>query len=448
MRGIRRGVRRWFWIVFVALPLAGWACLNLWLASPPGRNWIAGKIHHRTGLETRIGGASVSPWNGVRLHHVELLQPPPLRTAVKEPLAGIKSIRLIPVWRSWLSGNHELQSIEIDSPQLTIPLELIADLARSQTPATPPPVAAVTPGPATPPAPLPETPAIPPAAPQTPPQVPTTPLQPTFRVYLENASIRLISASSGKSWFQVSGISGSIPIAGSPADSTLRVASVEIAGRKTLADLKTQLNWTPPLLSLNPFETEIQGIKFTLAGKIAMLSGLPLQIEAQAPKQKPPPIQLPADGQAGADAVAANARFRGLLTSPGTWQGDLVVETLSPFARIGKFDAKFDRGGAVTVLRGGLLSCVDARLIGDDLSFLGNATLLADGRAAAVLRMVAPPENATSIASRVFPDIGQSPALTDLGSPQRVAFDLEAFGNISQIFLRLGRNGPVVELKQ
>ena len=62
--------------------------------------------------------------------------------------------------------------------------------------------------------------------------------------------------------------------------------------------------------------------------------------------------------------------------------------------------------------------------------------------------MVAAPESVTAIAGRVFPTCPQPPALTPLSTPQRAAFDLEAFGNIRQVFLRLGREGPIVELKR
>jgi hypothetical protein len=264
---------------------------------------------------------------------------------------------------------------------------------------------------------------------------------------LKNASFTLLAASTGKPWFDVSGLNGAIPLSGNAAESVLRVGSLRIADNPVLTDLEAVLDWRFPFLSLKALETEIRGVKLNLAGKLALLSGLPLQIEAQMPKQKPAPVSLPGDAHAEAESIAANARFRGLLLAPGTWQGDLVAEVISPSANIAGHDAKFDRGSAVTVLRGGMLSCIDARLIGDDLSLLGNATLLADGRAAAVLRLVAPPENVTAIVNRAFPDMPQPPPLTDLSTPQRAAFDVEAFGNLQQMFLRLGRNGPVMELK-
>jgi hypothetical protein len=452
MRGNRRGIRRWFWIILVlaALPFAAAVLANLWLASTPGCHWVAAKIQHRTGLEARIGGASVWPWSGVTLLNVELLQPVALRPAVSEPLARISTMRLTPDWPSWLHGKRELRAAALDSPRFVVPVEMLADLAKSQAP---PATAAPTIAPAAPPfvgppAPVPAAPAaLPPTAtPEAAPKLPAIVLPPTSWLHLKNASFTLFSAASGKPWFEVSGVSGSIPVAGSPARSALLVRTIHAGASETLTDLNVSLDWTAPRLSLKPVETEIRGLKLILAAQLAMLSGLPLQIEAQLPRQPLASFPLRDNGHAEAEAIAVNARFRGLLLAPGSWQGDLIAEALAPSASLAGHDAKFDRGSAVTVLRGGILSCVDARLIGDELSFLGNATLLADGRAAAALRMVAPPESAAAIAARVFPDIAQAPSLTPLSTPQRAAFDVEASGNIRRMFLRIGREGPIVEL--
>jgi hypothetical protein len=447
-RGNRRGFRRRFLIALAALPLVLWLAGNVWLASPFGRTWIAGKIQHRTGLETRIGGASVTPWDGVCIRGIELLQPPPLRLAVKDPLARFTSIRLRPVWSSWLRGNREWRAVELETPKLVIPIELLADLARSQAPAAPaaPPVAAAAPVPVPPPATAPAAPPSPPVVPEVPPQAPTLPLPPTAWVHLKNGSFTVVSAMSGKSWLAISAVTGSIPVAGSSAQSTLRLGAVHLTGSEVLTDLKLPLAWQSPLLTVPPFETEIHGFKIKVAGKTGLLGGIPIQLEMQAPKQQPDSFPLPANGQATAESIAGNLRFHGLLLAPGSWQGDLVAEAHAPSAKFAGHDAKFDRGSAVVVLRGGIVSCVDARLIGDDLSLLGNATLLTDGRLAAALRLVAPPDSASAIANRVFPN-AQPPALTPLSTPQRAAFDLEAFGNIRQVFLRIGREGPVVELK-
>ena len=448
--GKRRGFRRWRWLILVlpALPLLGFFLSNLLLLTPPARGWIATKIGKATGLETRVGGASWSPWNGVSLSDVRLQQPPALRSAIPAPLASIHTVSMAPVWRAWLRGRLEVRSISLDTPALTVPIELLAHLSGSQSPATPPvaavappPVIAANPAATSPPA------ATPPAvAPPKPPAPPLTPPQPTGWLHLKNASFSLVSVGRKNALLEISKTTGSLPIAGDPAQAVFKIGSITADGNPVFNDLSATLDWKNPLLSLNPVELEYQGCKFLLAGKIARLSGLPIQIEARLPKQPLPSFRLPLNGHANAESVAVNAAFRGLLLAPGTWQGDVVAEALAPSLNIAGHDAKFDKGGAITVLRGGMLSCVDARLIGDELSLLGNATLLANGNAAGVLRIVAPPGNVENIVKGAFPNI-QSVPITPLNTPQRAAFDLEAFGNISQLFLRLGKDGPIVNLK-
>jgi hypothetical protein len=450
-RGNRRGIRRKAIVILVALVLLALLGPNLWLASPFGRSWIAGKIQARIGLETRVGGASISPWSGITVSHIELLQPPPLRAAVPQPLARIAFIHLSPVWRAWLRGRLELTSISFDSPELVVPVELLADVARTRAQATQslPAVAAAEPSPpqATPVPPAADT---PPAPAQTPAPAQAQPVlaTPTGWIRLQNASFTLISASSGKRWFHTDGISGSIPVSGGPAESPLRIGSVNVAEQSVLTDIGMTLDWRAPLLAVKPFESEIEGLKFVMAGKIGLVAGLPMQFEAQFPEQSPQKLPLPSGMEAKVASINANARFRGLLLAPGTWQGDLVTGVVAPSARIGAFDATFDRGSAVTVLRGGVISCVDARLIGDELSFLGNATLLSDGRAAAALRMVAPPASIEAIVGRTFTQLPQPFSITPLSTPQRAAFDLTVFGNLQQLYLRMGGEGPVMQLRR
>jgi hypothetical protein len=450
----RRGFRRWKWLLLAppALAAFGFMLSNLLLLTPWARGWIAAKIERQTGLETRVAGASWSPWGGASLHGVELQQPAALRAAIASPLARIDTLQVAPVWRAWLRGRLEVRSISLDTPRLVIPLELLSYLTQSKTPqpptppqppvaaAAPPPVAAVIP-PAAPPQPPPVA-----ATPPPPPPLPAPPPQPTGWIHLKNASFSIVSVRSKTPLFEIRKISGSLPIAGDPAQSVLEIPSVSFAGNPTFTNLSPTLEWKPPVLSLRPLELEFHGCKFLIAGKIGSLTGLPLQLEAKLPKQALSAVTLPFDGRLDSEAIAMNFGFRGLLLAPPTWQGDFVAESQATSLRVAGHEVKFDRGGVVTVLRGGRLSCVDARLIGDELSLLGNATLLADGRAAAALRLVAPPANLEGMVKRAFPTL-ESPSLTPLGTPQRSAFDLEAFGKISQLFLRLGRDGPIMNLK-
>jgi len=245
----------------------------------------------------------------------------------------------------------------------------------------------------------------------------------------------------------ISGVNAAIPIAGRAAESSLDIASISLADQAPLTALHATINWTAPVLALKPLTSAVHGCQFTIAAKLAILSNLPVQIEAQVPRQQLSSFPLPAGGHASSASIAADVRFRGLLLAPGTWYGDFVAEANSPSASIAGHQAKFDRGRAITILRGGLLSCLDARLIGDDLSLLGNATLLADGRLAAALRVVAPPETAAAIINHMFPNSSPAAVLSPLTTPQRAAMDVAAFGNLSRIFLQLGKDGPIMEVK-
>lgn len=453
----RRGIRRWWWVplVIVILPVGLFLLSNLALSSPWGCRWIAAKIERRIGLEARLASTAWSPWSGVTLRSLELLQPPPLRTAVPESLLKIQEVRLTPVWRAWLRGRIEIQAITLDRPRVVFPVELISHFAKSSPPAAPapappsgapsppPPPVAAQPGPTTPPSPAP-----PPTEVAKVPPVPTGPSRPTGWLHLKDASFTLVHAGSQRRALDLSAISGSIPIAGDNAQSTLEFDRISAMGVEIIPPFKASLDWTAPRLTLKPLDVEVLGYACKFAGQVGMFSNLPIAIEAQLPRQVLKPIHLPWNGQAFAEGIAANARFRGLAFAPGTWQGELIAESAAPTVRIAEQEAKFDRGRSVTVLRGGAISCVDARLISDQLSLLGNATVLVDGRLAAAARVVAPPDTAGAIANRLFPNVPGTRPLTALSTPQRVAFDLEALGNFNQLFLRLGKDGPVINFKR
>lgn len=445
----RRGFRRWTWLIpaVLTLPVFAFLLSNLWLATPWSCHWIAGKIQNHTGLDTRVGGASWSPWNGISVQSIEILQPPVLRAVIKKPLASIATVKIAPAWRAWLHGHLEIRSITIDSPQIVLPIELLSHLsAHPQAPASPMPNAPTIPQiPAqpTPPS-LPV--AVPPVA-QLPPNPATNPAPPpTAWLHLTNASIALVSANKSQSLVEISQINAALPIAGGPVQSRIKIGSITCSDKQLASNLSAPLDWKSPVLSLMPVSLEFSPFKILIAGKIAIVDGLPIQLEFQLPQQSLPETQLPLGCHVSADSIASNFAMRGLLAAPSTWQATLVAETHGPVIQLRGRTEKFDRGSAVTVLRGGQLSCVDARLISDNFSLLGNATLLADGRVAGVLRAVAPPASLIAVVPEIFPQIG-TPSLTALSTPQRSAFDLEAFGDLGHLFLRLGENGPIVNLK-
>ena len=276
---------------------------------------------------------------------------------------------------------------------------------------------------------------------------PPLPLIPTAWLHLKNASFTLIHANSKQVLLEISNTRGAIPIAGNSAKSHLTIGAISAVGQQVASSLSATLDWKSPQLSIDPLAIKLGDYPFLIAAKFATVSGFPLQIEAKLPPHPLAKLKIPFGGQIEAETIAADLRFRGLLLVPATWQGDSVVKSTSIRLQVSSHEAKFDRASAITILRGGVVSCIDARLIGDEISLLGNATLLADGRLAGAARVVATPETATSVARQAFPMMKETPLLTPLSTPQRSAFDLEASGTIQQLFLRLGKDGPIVEFK-
>jgi hypothetical protein len=483
--GKRSGFRHWRQIVSI-LPLLAvllFLAANLIISGPWLRQRAIAIVERKFKLPAEIGGITWTPWGGVAIHRLAVLQPAPLRSSMPEPLLSIAEIRFTPTWKALLKRRFEVERLTLDTPRLYLPIEIMAELLKDTTVAAPPPLIAAAPAPASPitaepthaatpteqaapqPAsPTPTEPAAPtaptpseptpsepaPSEPATvkpppPPPPAASALPPTQWVDLKNASCVIVSAKKGVSLATISGVSGSIPVYGQSAESTLTTQSISIGAISTKSELSTKISWAYPIFSIAPFETQFGDYKCLFSAKLAALPRLPLQIEAQFSPQRLEEITLPLDMRLAAESIAAIGRFRGLMLSPSTWDGDFRTELKSAILNVADQVTHFDHGGAITLLRGGILSCVDARLVGDNLSILGNGTLVADGRVAAVARVVSHRETVESIANRIFSQVPGPRALTELNTPQRVAFDLQAAGTLSQLLIRLGNGGPIIK---
>lgn len=444
----RRGFRRWMrWLaaVILLLPFVAFGLSNLALGSSWGRDWLSSKIQSRTTLETTIGGASWSPWNGVTFRDIRMEQPAALQPTIPEPLIRISKIQVVPVWKAVAKGHLDIRSIRLTSPKVVLPLEIISHFAPpapSPSPTSPttesrPPVTA---GPVTPPDSPP-----PPTQQDPPPPLPiATPTTPTDFIHLENASFALVLSGSPAPIFEATEINGSLPVAGRDAESALVFPIIRLLGGDTIRDLRLPLQWRKPFLTVPSTDTTIAGLKSKIGARLGIVSGLPLALDIHAADQPITPLDLPGGHRFSAKTVSANTRFRGLVLAPQTWQADFITAASKPVIRTDGNETAFDQARTITVLRGGTLSCIDARISGDDVSLLGNATVLSNGKVAAVLRVVAPPETAVSISSRLFPGVNARPVLSAMSTPQRVALDIEASGTLGDLRIHLGKNGPLV----
>ena len=456
----RRGCRWLLWTagVLLALPFVIFALSNLLLCSPWGRGRIERKIQALTGQEAYIGSASWSPWNGASLYSVKILQPQPLRPYIQQPMVSAERLNIVPVWKSWLRGKRSISSITMESPRLVLAIEAISSAIKvpgeSGIPAPAQASASFAEGPPPLNPPVGTTPRGPDiriassTIPDFPPDERTPQITgiPTSWLNVRTASLQLVSAQAGKSLLEVSHISGRIPFSGDPATSSLQVGKLAVMEQAQPQPLKLEFSWNLPVLALSRLEIPLGKQKVIFAAKLAKRPGIPMEWQLQVPLQPLVKIPLPRATQIEAESVRFQGRFLGALTAPATWSGDFLAEVKGLHGTLGGREFSFDKGQALTFLRGHILSCLDARLVGEEISLLGNATLLADGRAAGVMRFVATPESIQAITNHFFPGISPPPVTSPLGTPQRVAFDLHTFGRIGDMYLQLGQDGPLVRM--
>lgn len=443
----RRRLGIWLWrlaALALLVPPLVFGASNLWLASKWGREAVASRISRRCGLETRIGGASWSPWNGITVRDLTLLQPEALRGQVSAPMLEIGSLRVRPVWREWAGRRFTVSEVIVERPRLVLTVEILSHLASRMQPPAAPPLASAEPaeaGPAVPPQ-APTVPDAPPAAPAPPPQpAPAAPAEetaPTAWLRVKSAAVLLQSASSGTVWLETSGVDAAVPLGGAPANGEVAAAVLTVAGRDILTNMRIPLHWRAPVLATEPGNLRVAGLDVRCAAQVAFQPGLPVYIAAELPRQALPATEGPGGVVAQAREVSLQARFLGGLLVPGSWQGDLLGNASGIGLRHPSRTLEFDTARCAAVIRGGMLACPDFRLLGEDLSLLGNGMLLADGRLAAVLRVAAPPDTAAALARHAFPGLANDPKPVPLSTPQRAALDLTLDGTLREPVLRLG----------
>lgn len=433
----------WLLLGTFILPIAGCALSNLFLLSPKGREYIASRIAARIRLETSVQGTTWSPWNGITIHGLRIEQPQELQEEISLPLLAIKSIRLEPVWTQLLRKRLDLKSIDLVEPDFTLPIELLSmipaippemdravvgspDLAMNQ-----PSAELKTPSPQ-PPSTIPRVSEQEPTPPEpktketkTTPEIST----PTRFIDLKDARFRIVTTMSESPLYEVLGLGGKIPFAGTDTKTRLVTGAISTLGNQIADEMEIPLDWRAPALTAGPIDGEVFGFDATAGIQLGLTQGLPLQVIASIPEQRDKEIAFSESTGVKLGLAGGQGVFRGLLLYPGSWQGQAIFRSTGIDAKhLGK-ESHFDSGHAVFIYRNGALNCADARVNGEETSLLSNATLLSDGRAAANLRVVASPEILTGFARFTDPT-GSQPHFTPLHTPQRAALDLQIFGRL------------------
>lgn len=448
----RRIKRLGFGVLAIAVlgPPLAFGISNLLLMSPWGRSFVAVRIQRTIRLDNSVQGCTWSPWNGFTVYGLLIQQPDRLRKATPTPMLSAEAIRVHPDWRALLEKRIRIRGIEVRKPELTVPVELFSQIPDT-TPSEPtaavlPPDLALAeqPGGANPAAPsdvtapprnqIPQPGAAPAAKPETTPaRAAVAVTEPTVWVTFTDAKVGIVSAMSKEPLCRISRINGGLPIGGRNSKSELLLEGIGVLGNSIPDALRIPIKWQTPVLGIGAFDTQILGIDCKLEAKIGLTTGFPFLIGGVLPKQDGREIVVSETIRAKLGSVAGQSRCEGFLLAPGSWQGKSMLQAISIDAEYPGSKAFFSHGQGLVMFQRGVLRCLDARLVGENVSLLGNGMALGDGRFAANLRIVAAPESLAAISAHTRTD-SSPPQLTPLSTPQRAALDMRTFGFPGRVY--------------
>jgi hypothetical protein len=440
----KRRWRKWLGLAVLALAVLGlplaFGVSNLFLLSPMGRDFVAGRIQRTIQLETSVRGSTWSPWNGFTVYGLVIKQPPPLRKAVSAPILNAETIRIHPDWRALAKRRLAIRRIEIRKPDGAVAIELLSQIPRAPVDpaiAAKPPELAVADTPRD--LPTPAAPGIPPAAlaPVEKPETVAPPIvtTPTVWISVTGGSLRIVSAMTKEPLCRISRIDGAIPLGGKKAEAGLALGGIAFLGHEIPETVRIPMQWESPVLDAGVIEGGVFGIGCKLEAKFGLTPGIPFLIGAIFPKQDGKEIVLSETIRAKLGSVAGQGRIQGFMLAPASWQGQGVIQAVAVETDYAGQKADFAHGQALVMFQGGALRCIDARLVGEETSILGNATLLSNGRFAAIARVVASPEALLAVSKHTHPEAGV-PLFTPLSTPQRAALDMRVFGYPGNVFFQ------------
>ncbi len=442
----KRRIRR-ILAVLLLTPFLLLALANLVLATSWARGYLGRKLSARLGVETTVGRATCTPWDGFAIGNLRCLQPAPLRDSLEAPLLEIREIRVHLQWTRLLRGKFAVSHVRIDRPRLTLSLEMAATMvsAGATTPApavAPPPVVAATETPVPKGGAPPPSPASSKATSGTSPPAPDSSTIGTAWVEIMDGGGELWLSGTRLASFR--GVSANIPFAGAPTFSKFQLHELELFGQVLGRDLTFPLSWRAPELRCDAAEFRLAELQVKFSAALGVMPGTPFAIDISLPPQ-------PAQGDpwfqhAKPTAAKLEARLQalGLIRHPSTWQGLAAASAESVTMQSGGQSVAFDESRANLVLQAGVLQCPDVRLTGDRASFLGNGQLRSDGQGTGVLRVVVPPDTAAAWTKRLTIG-GQTPVFAPLETPDRMFIDLRWFSYPGgQGGIELGAGGPVV----
>lgn len=465
-------------IVLAIILLTGSIGSNLWLLSPWGRGMAERELSQRTGLEWEVGSMTWSPWNGFSIRSSRVI----VSGESAQPVATITRISIQPYWNALFRGQLSLRELTIVEPDIELPLELLTAIPapreiKDRLPPEPPALAAA-PAQTTP-----ETPPPPPAASladyaqvakppvlgsqilaqqkqalEKPAPVAAQRPEPGLpgRVRIQDARMRLYSASKETNLCTVQSLSLDLPVSGDDAKGYVEVAGMQVSGLGKLADFKQEVAWKRPRLEVEEREIDLGELKLVIRVQLGIQNSknpLPFLIDmAIKPQQVEQLASLEQKSMhVSAGLLAGRFRMLGILGNPLTWRAEalLVGERVTVQPGRGRPRVTFDAMYFPVVLQRGKLHLVGYKMLGEDLSILGNGRLSMCGGLVSVTRLVASPEVAEALEKSLRrAGMADSWWWYNMGTPDRKVRDIVVSGSILEPVIDAGPQHAAMPLRQ
>ncbi|NWK56904.1 hypothetical protein HW115_14870 [Verrucomicrobiaceae bacterium N1E253] len=425
---------------FVGLMLL-WGLSNLCLSSSWVTGMLAEKVQQRTGVPCRIDRVSWSPWNGVTVRGLEF---DPSETfdsgETVRSLLVVERIQVRPYWGPLVRGQLRLREVTIDSPELNLSVEWVREaLARmldGRSLSSPAPALADSrgggsgqdrgqgadghadgggtgrsarsstdgksqgsggdeaKGP-------------PPARDRS--SAPSEQGKPEaglpMLVRVNHAHLRCDWHAKGLTLFELKDVDFEISLMGEDSEGQLHIGNIRGLGledKKAFTKVAQKLEWKRPYLQWRMDEASLAGvqvaahIKVLCSQDVRSLKLLPFAVDLVVKPQTLASV----DGldrmamHLSGDRVEGRLVASGLLAQPGSWRGKMHLSGSGWRLREahGRHDVVFDDVQIPAVYRAGTLQWGGVRLVGEDVSILGNGRVSVQQGVLSVTRLVVSPE--------------------------------------------------------
>lgn len=440
-----------------AIPLLALAAINVGLNLPPTRQHLSLRIESISGQTCNFGWIAWSPSGGIEVSRVRLAA---ARSGNRtSPLLVVPRIVIDVPFSGLIRGQFQLRTITLDRPQLNLNRATLAPILASLSApagsgiAGPPPTALAS-SPPTPslsedddPPPLPTSATSPQPAviegtaamPQ--PARPPPPGPTSFVVAVRDGRVRMGKRGSGFL------LNAEIPLAGPAASGNLHIRELRLAGQKFPDP-------TPPDITLRggefdfrvqPLTTRANGPTGAAQLRVGLATGFPISLRVNFPTQEIHDLALSEQMTLETGTFQADLAIVGSLAQPSAMLVEGLAQASSCRVRFDGEIRRFDHGQLIVIGRNGILRVVDARLLGDSLSLLANGEIHTDGRAAAVVRIVGPPDDVPHLTRLLLPDIA-APAPEPSAGGQRAVQDIYLIGGPDGYELGLSISAPRIPL--